>query len=116
MGYCIGFTTQAAVLLDQMADAERLLGLICRAIYNPMYEPYIVPEISAYDQKTDTFIRMGDLGNGVQQAEIMKLLRIMVGIDDSHSGQLRILPRMPFGWTRISADRFPVQIGNCQST
>lgn len=110
MGYGYAFSTQAALLLDRMRDASHLLDLTCRAIYNPMRSPYIVPESSLSGGDDHTFVRMGDLGNGVQQAETVKTLRVIVGIDDSHPSELRVLPRMPFEWSGITARSFPAVI------
>ena len=52
--------------------------------------------------------RAGDLGNGVQEAEILKTLRLVIGVDDTQPGRLRLFPRLPFGWSEMSVDKYPV--------
>ena len=110
MGYGQGFVTQAALLLDRMDEAGEMLKWTARNIYYADYEPYIVPEGVEVHPSGKYWFRTGDLGNGVQQAEIMKVLRLVIGVDDMDPARLRILPRMPKGWTRISIDEYPAWI------
>lgn len=109
MGYCQAFTLQAALLLDAMEDAARFLRQDALMIYNPVEQPYIIPE-SARQLRPGVFTRTGDLGNCVQQAEILKALRIIVGVDDA-GDSLRLIPRLPAGWTGASVAHYPAYFG-----
>lgn len=110
MGYGQGFVTQSALLLDKMRDATEMLRWAARATYSAAYEPYIVPEGCEVDPTGQFWHRTGDLGNGVQQAEIVKALRVVLGIDDTSPNVLRLSPRMPLGWTSISVEKYPAVI------
>ncbi len=54
--------------------------------------------------------RTGDQGNGVQEAEIVKIFRILIGVDDNQPQRMRIMPRMPYGWNEIAVDKYPVLV------
>ena len=56
------------------------------------------------------FTRAGDLGNAVQQAEMMKCLRLIVGVDDSQPGVLGLIPRLPQGWTGYDVRELPAWV------
>ena len=111
MGYGQGFVTQAALLLDRMGDASEMLRWAARQTYCAAFKPYIVPEGCEIDPTGRFWHRTGDLGNGVQQAEIVKALRVVIGIDDSSPKTLKLCPRMPYGWTSIRVGRFPLATG-----
>lgn len=108
MGYGQGFVTEAALLLDRMHDATKMLDWAAKQIYDPKFGSYIVPEGSQIDPTGRFCYRIGDLGNGVQEGEIVKTLRIVMGIDDTQPGRLQFFPRMPFGWKEIAAEKYPV--------
>jgi len=110
MGYGQGFVTQSALLLDKMSDATKMLQWAAKATYSAAFNPYIVPEGCEVDPTGKFWHRTGDLGNGVQQAEIVKALRIVIGIDDTSTKNLRICPRLPGGWTGIDVGQYPVLI------
>lgn len=57
---------------------------------------------------------MGDLGNCVQQSEILKVLRISVGLDDG-GGRLQFTPRLPDGWTGMQVKDYPVFVNGKMS-
>ena len=108
MGYGQGFVSQAALLLDRMRDATVMLDWIAKQIYDPRFGSFIVPEGVQIDPSGQFWYRAGDLGNGVQEAEIIKTLRIVIGVDDTEPQRLRIFPRMPYGWNQITVDKYPV--------
>ncbi|MGB9877131.1 MAG: hypothetical protein ACPLPS_05115 [bacterium] len=108
MGYGQGFITQSALLLDKMKDATKMLEWMAREIYDPKYEPYITPEGCEVSDNGRYWHRTGDLGNGVQEAEIVKTLRIVIGIDNPKPGNLRLIPRIPYGWNRMEIKDYPV--------
>ncbi len=108
MGYGQGFVTQSALLLDRMEDATIMLEWMAKAIYDPKCQPYITPEGCEVSPEGAFWHRTGDLGNGVQEAEIVKTLRIVIGVDNPRPGKLRVLPRVPYGWNRTEIRDYPV--------
>ncbi|HEV2318931.1 MAG TPA: hypothetical protein VGV18_04230, partial [Verrucomicrobiae bacterium] len=112
MGYGQGFVTQAALLLDRMRDATAMLDWAAKEIYDPKFGSFIVPEACDIDPSGRYWYRIGDLGNGVQEAEIVKMLRLVIGVDDTHPDRLQFYPRMPYDWKEISVTGFPVLFEN----
>jgi hypothetical protein len=108
MGYGQGFVTQAALLLDRMNDVTPMLDWAAKEINDPRIGSFIVPEGVVIDPTRKYWFRTGDLGNGVQEAEIVKALRIVIGVDDTQPQRLRIFPRMPYGWDEIAVEKYPV--------
>ena len=108
MGYGQGFITQSALLLDRMQDATTLLNWMAKEIYDPKYKSYITPEGCEIDPTGHYWYRMGDLGNGVQEAETLKTLRLMIGVDDTQPDRLQFFPRMPYGWSEMAVKSYPV--------
>ena len=105
MGYCQAFTLQSALLSDDMESAEKMLRDTARMIWHPVTQPYIVPE-NVIRSKRGAYVRIGDLGNSVQQSEILKALRIVVGISDNVG--LEFIPRIPASWSGVSVKNYPV--------
>jgi hypothetical protein len=105
MGYCQAYTLQSALLSDDMASVERMLQDTAHMIWHPVTLPYIVPE-NVNLTHDGAYVRIGDLGNSVQQSEIVKALRIIVGISDN--GGLEFTPRIPSSWDGVSAENYPV--------
>ncbi len=110
MGYGQGFATQSALLLDRMHDATRMLEWAAKEIYDPRRGTFIVPEGVQIDPTGRFWFRIGDLGNGVQEAEVIKVLRIMIGVDDTQPERLQFFPRMPYGWSEMTVDNYPVLV------
>ncbi len=108
MGYGQGFVTQAALLLDRMRDATTMLNWFAKTIYYPGYKPYITPEGCQVQRHGLYWHRTGDLGNGVQEGETVKTLRLVIGVDDSHPGHSQLIPRLPIGWTEIHIGNYPL--------
>ncbi len=107
MGYGQGFVTQAALLLDRMKDVTPMLNWAAREIYEPEIHSFVVPEGAQLDPTGQYVFRTGDLGNGVQEAEIVKVFRILIGVDDTQPQRLRVMPRLPYGWNEIAVDKYP---------
>lgn len=119
MGYGQGFVTESALLLDRMRDATTMLNWVAKEVYDPRYGSFVVPEGVQIDPTGRFWYRAGDLGNGVQEAEIVKTLRLVIGVDDTHPDRLQFYPRMPYGWTTMSVSKYPVlwgSAGNMQTT
>lgn len=111
MGYNAAFTTQASLLLDRTADASEFMKLNAKLIYGPVYRQYIVPEIGgAVNRDKKIYSRFGDLGNAVQQAEILKALKIIIGVDDSQQAELGLISRLPQGWDGVWVRDYPFLI------
>jgi len=114
MGYSQGFVTQAALLLDRMDEASEMLKWTARLTYYDApveKEKYLVPEGAEIIPTGEFWHRIGDLGNGVQQAETIKTLRLVLGIDNTGGEhQLNLVPRLPMDWTGISTANHPVWI------
>ncbi len=108
MGYGQGFVTQAALLLDRMKDVTPMLNWTARATYDPQINSFVVPEGVQVDPTGRFIYRTGDHGNGVQEAEIVKALRIVIGVDDNQPGRIRVFPRMPYGWSEIGVEKYPL--------
>jgi hypothetical protein len=108
MGYGQSFITQSALLLDKMEDATTMMNWIAKEIYDPRMGTFVVPEGCQADSTGKYWYRNGDLGNGVQEAETIKTLRIVIGVDDTHPGRLQFFPRMPYDWNKIAISDYPV--------
>ena len=108
MGYGQGFVSQAALLLDRMQDATRILDWSAKEIYDPQFGSFIVPEGVQLDLTGHFWYHTGDLGNGVQEAENVKSLRLVIGVDDTHPDRIQFYPRMPYDWNEIAVYDYPV--------
>jgi len=108
MGYGQGFVTESALLLDRMHDVTPMLDWTAKQIYDPKFGSFIVPEGVQIDPTYRFWYRAGDVGNGVQEAEIVKTLRLVIGVDDTHPDRLQFYPRMPYKWDEIAVTRYPV--------
>jgi hypothetical protein len=70
--------------------------------------PYITPEGCEVDAARGCWHRTGDLGNGVQEGESVKVLRLVLGVDDLTAAHTKLMPRMLSGWTEVSTEGYPV--------
>lgn len=119
MGYGQGLVTQSALLLDRMHDATTMLDWAAKEIYDPRFGSFITPEACDLDPSGRYLYRIGDLGNGVQEAEIVKMLRLVIGVDDTQPDRLQFYPRMPYDWNEITVSNYPVlfeQGGKAETT
>ncbi len=109
IGYNHSMITQNALLLDRTEAAGRLLEALSKICYAPrLPEPYLVPEGFTADAAQGIYRRQGDLGNLVQQAEALKCYLLAVGISPVRDRVLKLMPRLPEGWSATVTD-FPVQ-------
>jgi hypothetical protein len=107
MGYGQGFVTQAALLLDRMKDVTPMLNWTARESYDAEIHSFVVPEGVQVTPDGRSIFRTGDQGNGVQEAEIVKIFRLIIGVDDNQPDRLRIMPRLPNGWSEIAVSKYP---------
>jgi hypothetical protein len=121
MGYGQGFVTQAALLLDRMKDVTPMLEWTARETYDAEIHSFVVPEGVQVTPDGRYVFRTGDQGNGVQEAEIVKVFRLLIGVDDNDyphkvpveqaiSQHLRIMPRLPYGWSEIAVSKYPALV------
>jgi hypothetical protein len=107
-GYGQAFMAEAALLLDRMDEATALVNTMCRMAWFPGFKPWIIPEGVEWTQDRKFWFRTSDLGNGVQQANFIKTVRLMIGVDDSTPAHLKFLPRLPDGWKSMEVADFAV--------
>jgi hypothetical protein len=108
MGYGQCFLTECALMTDNMADATRCVENLARYAYSPLYASYITPEGCEVDVERGYWHRTGDLGNAVQQGESVKVMRLVLGVDDVRPADTRFMPRLPMRWTGMSVADYPV--------
>lgn len=100
VGYNSSMIAQNSLLLDRTSDMDMFSRRLTRLCYAPRLPmPYIVPEGASYSFAEKAVRRQGDLGNLVQMAEVLKTFGIIIGISTSTDGKLKILPRLPRGWS-----------------
>lgn len=112
-GYGQGMMTQAALLLDEMNDAENFINLLVTHCYLPRLEGWTAPEGIILHKSGEYWVPVnGYLGQDSHLADSHKALRLMFGIDDNNSGELRLIPRYPASWNQMSVSDIPVLTGN----
>ena len=113
MGYGQGFMTQSALLLDRMDDATHMTEWMARFCFAPRQpHPYRVPESVVMKSDGSMWARGGDLGNGFQMGEVLLACHILLGIDDYDANTLKLMPRLPIGWTGVSIRNWPVRVAS----
>ncbi len=111
MGYGQGFMTQSALLLDQMDDATHMAEWMARFCFAPRQpHPFRVPECVMMKSDGSMWARRGDLGNGFQMGEVLMTCHILLGMNDFDANTLKLMPRLPIGWTGVSVKKWPVRI------
>ena len=88
-GYGFGFFIQHALLLDRMADASRITENILRVNHDGRVDPWIITELIVARHDRSFWYRGGDHGNSVQQGEVLKGMRLMLGVDDLDADHTR---------------------------
>lgn len=115
MGYGQGYLTGAMLMLDASADYTDCVRASANLCYHASDVPYIVPEGVICHGSGQYWFRNSDLGNAVQQAEIIKEARLMVGVDDLDGRHFDLIPRLPRTMTAVEADNVPVTVNGCVS-
>lgn len=112
-GYGQGMMTQAALLLDEMTDAENFINLMVSHCYLPRLEGWTAPEGMILHRSGEYWVPVnGYLGQDSHLADSQKALRLMFGLDDNNAENLRIIPRYPASWNEMSICNIPVLTGN----
>jgi hypothetical protein len=109
LGYGQNYFTQTALLLDRMQDAESLLNVLARFCFAPRHEnPFRVPEGATTNGDGNVWRRWGDLGNLMQMNGTVYTLLIIPGVDDTNANCLKLMPRMPYNWSSVAIQDYPV--------
>ena len=115
MGYGQGLVTQSALLLDRMHDATKMLDWAAKEIYDPRFDSFILRRKACEIDPTGRYwYRIGDFGNGVQEAEIVKMLRLVIGVDDTQPDRLQFYPTLPYDWNEMAVSKYPGIIRQCR--
>src|ERR1035441_9274857 len=94
-----------------MDDAKHTTEWMARFCFHPRQpHPYRVPESIVMKSDGSMWARGGDLGNGFQMTGVLLACHIVLGIDDYNPSTLKLMPRLPVGWTGITVDNWPVQV------
>lgn len=120
--YGQGYATQCMLLVDRPELYSQAVSWLVRATANPVYsvtrasrhwfyERYVSPDARGREWIDEG---CGAL-NIVNVTESTKIARLIAGLDDSRSGELLVIPRLPFGWTGISARGLVVSTGQGSS-
>jgi hypothetical protein len=108
-GYGQGMMAQAALLLDQMEDAQRFIELMVTHNYLPHMERWAAPEGIITHKSGQFYVPVnGYMGQDSHVADSTKAVRLLLGIDDNRRECLHIVPRFPAAWTQCSIQNFPV--------
>jgi hypothetical protein len=109
MGYGQGYITEAAIMLDEPDDMRGYVEQAAAFCYHHADYNYIVPEGVVVHPSERFWFRNSDLGNCVQQAEIIKAGRLLIGLDDLDPEKgLSVIPRLPSTWKTIEVQDYPV--------
>ncbi len=116
-----GYAIQTMLLDDRLDLAAQGLNFLAHATVNPppeyhldrespyhIYERYYSPDavgVMALEEGCGAL-------NLVCVSEPLKIARLILGMDDSRTDEVRILPRLPAGWTRVEAENWPVRTSN----
>jgi hypothetical protein len=109
LGYGQAFLTQAALLNDDVDGYSRALGQLARALSGPGPAPFRVPEGVVRSFDGAYWYRSGDLGNAVHEAEVLKTLALIAGVDDHDPARMTLVPRPPTAWTEIAVRDYPTR-------
>lgn len=109
MGYGQGYLTETCIMLDEYEDLTACVEYAAMFSYHHADHNYIVPEGVIMHPSGRFWFRNCDLGNAVQQGEIIKCARLLIGLDDLNLEQgLHIIPRLPNGWDSIDVQDYKV--------
>jgi hypothetical protein len=107
-GYGQAFITEAALLLDEIEDAEKLLETASKYMYCKREHPWLCAEGSIAHESGKYWYRHNGIGNEIQVASMIRVFRIMIGIDDTDPKRLLIAPRIPKNFMPASVERYPI--------
>ncbi|HTV41293.1 MAG TPA: hypothetical protein VMF08_12000 [Candidatus Sulfotelmatobacter sp.] len=116
--YGQGYAIQTMLLLDKLAMADHALDFLTQATFRASDISFPHGRLSPYyfyerlyspdaDGKEELSSGCGPL-NLVNVAEPLKAARLIVGVDDTSPGQVRIIPRLPPSWSGYEAKNWPI--------
>lgn len=115
--YGQGYALQTMLLTDHLQMADKALGWLANATYQPIPEyhvtrssPYFFYE-RFYSPLAPGKIKL-DQGCGalnlVNVTEPLKVARLILGVDDSDPKTTVLVPRLPPSWTKMEAHNWPI--------
>ena len=112
-GYGQGMMTQSALLLDQMADAEKFTRMMVDHCYLGRLGRWAAPEGIILHRSGQYYLPVnGYMGQDAHIADSTKAMRITLGVDDNDPDHLRLVPRYPSSWDHMEIEDYPVLTGN----
>ena len=119
--YGDGYALQTMLLCDKMEMADKSVQWIANSTYQPVKEyqlkrssPYYFYERSYSPDavgKIDLDAGCGAL-NLVNVTEQLKVARLIVGVDDKDTNELRLVPRVPPSWSGYTATDWVIMTDN----
>lgn len=116
--YGDGYALQTMLLYDKLDMADRSLAWLANSTYKPVPEykvdresPYYFYERSySPDAVGKTPLEQGcGALNLINVTEPMKVARLILGVDDSATDDIRLLPRVPPSWKGVEARNWPIR-------
>jgi hypothetical protein len=118
MGYGQGWITHAALALDDLDSAGKLLVNLAKYCYDKNLDYsdpkrgidwrrwlWLIPE-GTHILPDGRWYRIGDLSNGANQGPAMHALETCAGVDDTDPRHVRILPRAPEPLNGLEVENF----------
>ena len=107
MGYGQGYITQTMLLMDNVAEYSKCIEASAFFCYHNHDLQYIVPEGVITHPTKRYWFRNSDLGNAVQQAETIKSIRLMLGLEDLNPQTgINIIPRLPLSFDKMEISNY----------
>jgi hypothetical protein len=116
--YGQGYAIQTMLLFDKLGMAEKALGWLADSTYSPIPEyklhrasPYYFYERMYSPDAVGKVALEEGCGalNLVNVSEPLKVSRLMLGVDDSLLGTVRMIPRIPPDWKGVEARNWPIR-------
>jgi hypothetical protein len=116
--YGDGYATQTMLLYDKLDMADKCIGWVANATYSPIPELHVDRESRYYFYEqtyTPDAVGKTEIGQGcgalnlVNVTEQLKVARLILGVDDTSSQVMRIIPRLPASWKGVEAKNWPIR-------
>lgn len=116
--YGDGYAIQTMLLYDKLAMAEKCIGWVANSTYKPIPEYPIQRESPYYfyeQSYTPDAVGKTAIGSGcgalnlVNVTEQLKVARLILGVDDTSSELVKIIPRLPVSWKGVEAKNWPIR-------
>ncbi|MCL2838498.1 MAG: hypothetical protein FWE04_05470 [Oscillospiraceae bacterium] len=93
MGYAQGWINEICALMDDVEMFSKCIEATAFCCYNQYEFHYMIPEGVVKHFSNKYWFRQSDLGNSIQQGEIMKSLNLIIGID-TITDKVNFIPRL----------------------